>query len=46
MRKKLSLKPVINKRNNQITVNLKRKDLPKELLNKILDVKKLRLELE
>lgn len=45
MGKKLFLKPCVNKKNNQININLNRKDLPKDLLDKILNIKKLEVEL-
>lgn len=45
MAKKFYIKPIINKRNNQINFSLKRKDLPKDLLKDIMNVKKIRFEL-
>ena len=46
MGKTIFVKPIINKSNNQININLKRKDLPKDLLKDILDVKRIKIELE
>ena len=45
MGKKLFVKPIVNKKNNQININLKRKDLPKDLLKDILNTKKIKLDL-
>lgn len=38
---RLCVKPRINKLNNQININLKRKDIPKELRDKIDKVEKM-----
>lgn len=45
-KRKLSLKPRINRRNGQINVSLKRSDLPKDLVDDIVSVKKLDFLLE
>lgn len=46
MGKKIIVIPRVNKKNNQINFNLKRKDLPKDLLKNILNIKRIRFELE
>ena len=46
MGKKIFVRPIINKKNNQINISLKRKDLPKDLLKDILDIKRIKFELE
>lgn len=44
--KKIIVKPIINKRNNQINLSPKKKDLSKDLLKHILDGKRIKMELE
>ena len=46
MKKKLSIKPFVNKKNGQIILYPKKSQLPKELVDKIFDIKHLKLTLE
>lgn len=45
MNKKIVFKPIINKRNGQITLHPRKSDLPKELLQNIYDGKEFEMEL-
>lgn len=41
-----SLKLLINKKNNQINTSFKRKDLPKDILKDIMNIKKVKVEIK
>lgn len=45
-RKKIIVKPIINKRNHQINFNPKKRDIPEDLLKHILEGKRIKMELE
>ena len=46
MTKEIFVKPFVNKRNGQITLHPKRKNLPKKLVDNIFSIKKIKLTLE
>lgn len=46
MGKRIIVKPIINKRNNQINISLPKKELSKKLIDKIFDTHELKIQLE
>ena len=46
MAKILKLKPILNKKNGQININLPRKKIPIDFLNNLIRIKKIKLKLE
>jgi hypothetical protein len=46
MKKIFEFKPRINKSNGQVTLCLKKKEMPKEFVDKLFDMKKIKFGLE